>query len=72
MQFQIITPCKSTKHLLTIKENIFQKNVNVKWRIIFNTTILKDISVELLEKLKDENTFFILKKIQPLIILITL
>lgn len=62
MQFQIITPCKSTKHLLTIKENIFQKNVNVKWRIIFNTTILKDVNVELLEKLKDENTFFYFEK----------
>jgi len=43
MKFNIITPCNITKNLLVIKENIFKKEVNVDWHILFNTSNLKDI-----------------------------
>ena len=62
MKFNIITPCNITKNLLVIKENIFKKEVNVDWHILFNTSNLKDIDAELLNKLQSKNTFFYFMK----------
>lgn len=58
MKFNIITPCNITKNLLVIRENIFKREVDVDWHILFNTSRLKDIDAELLNKLQSKNTFF--------------
>ena len=51
----IITRCSRTKNLLRIKDSIFNSDLNFRWYITFDTSILKDISVELLLNLQDTN-----------------
>lgn len=58
MKFNIITRCSRLQNLKIIKYNIFQKDYEVDWHLIFDTTTLKDIPAELLNELQNENTFF--------------
>jgi hypothetical protein len=58
MKFNIITRCSRLQNLDKIKYTIFNKEYNIDWHIIFDTTTLKDIPAELLNDLQNENTFF--------------
>lgn len=55
MILHIITRCSKPANLLRIKQSITEviekNNANIKWHIVFDTDILKDIDAELLEHL---------------------
>ena len=52
MKFNIITRCSRVNNLDKIKASIFQNGkYDIQWHILFDTTRLKDISAELLNKL---------------------
>jgi len=58
----IITRCSRTKNILKVKESIFKnipENFEIFWHITFDTTVLKDISAEILSEL--EHDFISLK-----------
>ena len=58
MKFNIITRCSRLQNLETISYTVFDKEYDIDWHIIFDTTSLKDIPAELLGKLQSPNTFF--------------
>ena len=52
MDINIITRCTRPYNLLKIKESLLNnKKINIIWWVIFDTTVLKDIDVELLSQL---------------------
>lgn len=58
MKFKIITRCTRTGNLLKIKQSVFNPEFNIDWHIIFDNSVLKDVSVDLLTQLQNSNTFF--------------
>jgi glycosyltransferase involved in cell wall biosynthesis len=58
MKFKIITRCTRTTNLLTIQQSVFNSKFDVEWHIIFDNSVLKDISVDLLTNLQNPNTIF--------------
>ena len=57
MNIHILTRCTRTNNLLKIKECIFNNTtpIVVKWHVLFDTSILKDVSAELLSDLQGKN-----------------
>ena len=58
MVIHILTRCTRPQNLLTIQKTIFETSVVVYWHIIFDTTTLKDIDAEILNKLQGPTTKF--------------
>ena len=59
MKLNIITRCTRLQHLLTIKDSVFQyPEADVTWHILFDTSVLKDIEFDLLQKLQNNKTIF--------------
>ena len=54
----ILTRCTRPQNLLTIQKTVFPSPIVVIWHIIFDTTTLKDIDAELLNKLQNGSTRF--------------
>ena len=65
MVLHVITRCTKTSNLLKIKQSIetsIEDGYDIFWHIIFDTSILKDIDAELLQKLKAKGALFIIIK----------
>jgi glycosyltransferase involved in cell wall biosynthesis len=59
MELHIITRCTRLQHLLTIKDSVFQHpETNITWHILFDTSVLKDVEFDLLQKLQNNKTVF--------------
>jgi glycosyltransferase involved in cell wall biosynthesis len=60
MKINIITRCSRVHYLSQIKKSIdFQHlQIKVEWHIIFDTSVLKDISLSLIQELKNNQTKF--------------
>ena len=58
MVIHILTRCTRPQNLLTIQKTVFETSIVVVWHIIFDTTTLKDIDAELLNKLQNGSTRF--------------
>lgn len=58
MKFKIVTRCTRTGNLLKIKQSVFDSKFDIDWHIIFDNSVLKDVSVDLLTQLQTSNTFF--------------
>ena len=58
MKFKIVTRCTRTTNLLTIQQSVFNPKFDVEWHIVFDTSVLKDISADLLTQLQNSNTVF--------------
>lgn len=58
IKLHILTRCTRVHNLEKISETIFPSPFDVRWHILFDTTTLKDIDAELLEKLQRYNTQF--------------
>ena len=59
MIIHILTRCTRTNNLLKIKDSIFKSIIwpftETRWHILFDTSSLKDINVDILEKLQNDN-----------------
>jgi glycosyltransferase involved in cell wall biosynthesis len=65
MNLHIITRCKKTSDLLKIRDSIFNLDdrelfQSLKWYVIFDTNLLKDIDAELLQKISSYAKLFYL------------
>ena len=59
MKINIITRCSRVHYLPQVKKSIdFLHPVEVEWHIIFDTSVLKDISLSLIQELKNKQTKF--------------
>lgn len=58
MKFKIVTRCTRTGNLLKIKQSVFNSKFDIDWHILFDNSVLKDVSVDLLTQLQSSNTFF--------------
>jgi O-antigen biosynthesis protein len=60
MKLNIITRCSRTHLLPQVKNSIdfHHPNIEVEWHIIFDTSVLKDISLSLIQELKNKQTKF--------------
>jgi hypothetical protein len=66
MKINIITRCTRLQNLKEIKDSIFEikkpKNISIKWHVVFDTKVLKDIDADILNTLDDGNVQFHLLK----------
>ena len=60
MRLSIITRCTRLDNLLEIEKTIYNKpdELDLDWHILFDTSVLRDIPVKLLEELENTYTHF--------------
>ena len=66
MKINIITRCTRSQNLKEIKDSILEikkpSNVSIKWHVVFDTKVLKDIDADILNTLDDGNVQFHFRK----------